>query len=88
MSLTTLVVLTVVEIVALVVVLAVFLILLTRRLDSVAQSLSRVAWGVRAVEVEVGSIGPAVQQVNGVLDELTTELLPAAVAKAERLAES
>lgn len=86
MSFTTLVVLTVVEIVALVVVLAVFLILLARRLRSIASTLSRVAWGVRAVEVEVKSLGPAVRRVNDLLDRLTGNLLPSVVRSAETLA--
>lgn len=86
MSFATLITLTVIEIVALVVVLAIFLIMLTRRLHSIAHGLSKVAWGVRAVETEVGTIGPAVTQVNGVLRELTDDMLPGVAAKAERLA--
>lgn len=88
MSFTTLMVLTVIEIVLLVGVLAIFLRLLTNRLSSVALSLSRVAWGVRAVEVEVGSIGPAVAQVNSALADLTNNLLPAVARKANALVES
>lgn len=85
MSFTTLVTLTVVEIVVLVVVLAIFLILLTRRLRSIAATLSNVAWGVRAVEVEVEAIGPALEEVNNLLGELARELLPTVVANARRL---
>lgn len=82
MSVTLLVTMTIVQIVVLVVVLAVYLILLTRRLASISTSLSKVAWGVRAVEVEVGNIGPSVGRINGLLTELTDELLPAVAAQA------
>lgn len=86
MSITLLVVLTVLEIVILVVVLAVFLLLLTARLKSVALTLSRVAWGVRAVEIEVKAIAPPVLRANALLEELTGQLLPGVAEKAERLA--
>lgn len=76
MSFTTLIVLTIVEIVLLVAVLAVFLILLTQRLRSVAATLSQVAWGVRAVEVEVKSLGPSVREVNQLLQDLTGNVMP------------
>ncbi len=76
MSQSLLVTLTVVQIVALVAVLAGYLIVLTQRLRSITVSLSRIAWGVRAVEVEVGSIGPSVTDINRLLTELTEDLLP------------
>lgn len=85
MSFSTLITLTVVEILLLVVVLAIFLILLTRRLRSIAATLSNVAWGVRAVEVEVGAIGPALQEVNGLMGELGNSLLPSLVSTARQL---
>lgn len=78
--------LTVVEILVLVVALATYLILLTRRLESISLSLSKVAWGVRAVEVEVKAVGPAVGRINGLLRELTEDLFPAVAGKAERIA--
>ncbi len=78
--------LTVVEVLALVAVLATYLVLLTRRLHSISANLSNVTWGVRAVEVEVGRIGPAVTEANGLLAELTDDLFPAVADKAERLA--
>jgi uncharacterized protein YoxC len=78
--------LTVIEVVLLVAVLAIYLVVLTRRLESIAASLAKVAWGVRAVETEVSSIGPSVTRINGVLTELTEDLLPGVAAKAERLA--
>lgn len=86
MSYTLLMTLTVIEVLLLVVVLAVYLVAITRRLDSVAQSLSKVAWGVRAVETEVSGLGPSVTRINGLLTELTDELLPGVAEKAERLA--
>lgn len=86
MSATALVVLTVIEVVVLVTVLATYLVLLTSRLHSISRSLSKVAWGVRAVETEVGSIEPAVVRANELLRELTDDLLPGVAAKAERLA--
>ncbi len=86
MSFATLMTLTVIEVVLLVVVLATFLVLLTRRLQSIADHLAKVAWGVRAVETEVGAIGPAVTKVNELLRELTEDLLPPVAAKAEELA--
>lgn len=86
MSFAALMTLTVIEVVVLVVVLAVFLMLLTSRLQSVADHLAKVAWGVRAVETEVGAIGPAVTKVNELLAELTEELLPGVAARAEELA--
>lgn len=86
MSTTALVVLTVIEVVVLVAVLATYLVLLTSRLHSISRSLSKVAWGVRAVETEVGSIEPAVVRANELLRELTDDLLPGVAAKAERLA--
>jgi hypothetical protein len=78
--------LTVIEVVLLVAVLAGYLVALTRRLDSVASSLAKVAWGVRAVETELGSIGPSVRRINGTLAELTEDVLPSVAAEAERLA--
>lgn len=86
MSFATLVTLTVIEILLLVIVLAIFLILLTRRLKKVATGLSRVAWGVRAVEIEVSNLGPSIGSVNETLRELTEDLLPGALENAKTLA--
>lgn len=86
MSFTALITLTILEIVTLVVVLAIFLMMLTTRLHSISRSLSKVAWGVRAVETEIGNVGPAVIQVNGVLRDLTENTLPGVAAKAQRIA--
>lgn len=78
--------LTIIEILVLVVALATYLILLTKRLESIALSLSKVAWGVRAVEIEVKAVAPAVGSINGLLRELTEDLFPGVAGKAERLA--
>lgn len=86
MSFAALITLTILEIVTLVVVLAIFLMMLTTRLHSISRSLSKVAWGVRAVETEIGNVGPAVIQVNGVLRDLTENTLPGVAAKAQRIA--
>ncbi len=86
MSYATLMTLTIIEILLLVIVLAGFLIALTRRLRSIATSLSKVSWGVRAVEIEVNAIGPAVTQINGLLTELTDDLFPGVVKKARAVA--
>lgn len=79
--------LTIIEVVVLVAALAIYLVLLTRRLRSISRNLSKVAWGVRAVEVEVGAIEPAVGRINGLLRELTDGLLPGVAGKAADLAE-
>lgn len=86
MSQSVLVTLTVVQVVVLVAVLAGYLIVLTRRLRSITVSLSKIAWGVRAVEVEVGSIGPSVTEINRLLTVLTDDLLPEVAALAQERA--
>lgn len=88
MGFTLLLWLTIIEVVVLVAALAVHLVLLTRRLRSISDNLAKVAWGVRAVEVEVGAIGPAVTRINGVLRELTEELFPAVAERASELADA
>lgn len=88
MGFTLLLWLTIIEVVVLVAALAVYLVLLTRRLASISDNLAKVAWGVRAVEVEVGAIGPAVTRINGVLRELTEELFPAVAQRAGELADA
>jgi hypothetical protein len=84
MSTTTLVVLTVTETVLLVVILATYLILLTKRLNSIADTLGTVAYGVRAVESQLEQIGPGVRRVNGALGD-TGGVLSGVADKAERL---
>lgn len=85
MSTTLLVTLTVIEIVALVVVLAIYLIALARHFRSIANTLAKLTFGVRAVEQQVGVIGPGVTKVNQTLEEIAGAL-PAIAEKAERVA--
>lgn len=77
--------LTVIEIVLLVAVLAFFLILLTRRLRDVVENLARISFGVRAVETQVGNVGPTVSEMNDRLAEITP-MVSAAADRAERSA--
>lgn len=84
MSATVLITLTVVEIVLLVVVLAIYLILVTRHLRSIASTLAKVTFGVRAVEQQCSVIGPGVTQVNATLKEIA-DALPGIALKAEKL---
>ncbi|MDQ4144038.1 MAG: hypothetical protein M3198_09905 [Actinomycetota bacterium] len=84
MSTTTLVVLTVVETVLLVIVLALYLIILTKRLRSIADTLGTVAFGVRAVESQVSQIGPGTRRLNAVLTDIATALSGVA-EKADRV---
>lgn len=86
MSTTLLVTLTVIEIVALVAVLAFFLILIARHLRSVADSLAKITFGVRAVEQQVSVVGPGVTKVNQTLEEIAGAL-PGIAAKAEAVAD-
>ena len=77
--------LTVLEIVLLVGVLATFLNIVAKQLNRISANLARIAWGVRAVEVMCGVIGPAVDRINGNLVDVNNDLTRAAAA-AERLA--
>jgi len=86
MSTTTLVILTVTEVLLLVIVLALYLIVLTKRLRTIGDTLGTVAFGVRAVESQVSQIQPGARRVNRVLDEIGGAL-PGVADKAERLAE-
>ena len=79
------VVLTVVEIGGLVAVLAIYLSIIARLLNSISANLARITFGVRAVETQCAVIGPAVDRINGNLDDICTNLQNAAV-EAERLA--
>ena len=85
MSTRLLVTLTVLEILALVLALAVYLIMVAKRLRSIAATLAKVTFGVRAVEQQVSVIGPGVNQMNGTLEELS-RVLPGLADRAERLA--
>ncbi|MEO6653191.1 MAG: hypothetical protein ABIP17_11095 [Ilumatobacteraceae bacterium] len=59
-----LIVLTVIEILIFVGALAGYLIAISRTLGSISQSLSKVTFGVRAIETQCSSIGPSVVRVN------------------------
>ncbi len=85
MSTTLLVTLTVIEIVILVGVLAVYLILVAKHLRSIRATLAKITFGVRAVEQQVGVVGPGVTKVNQTLEEIAGAL-PGIAAKAENLA--
>ncbi len=82
---TALVILTVLEVVIVVVVLAAYLVLLTRHLAVVTRYLGKIAFGVRAVETQTGSIGPSVVRINNTLREIESALGPIA-EKAQRAA--
>jgi uncharacterized protein YoxC len=85
MSMALLVILTVVEIVALVVVLALFVILITRRLRSVANTLGQVSGGViRAIQGDVCLVGAGAAILNRKLNAIAGAL-PAIAKKAESL---
>ena len=76
---------TVFEIALLVGVLATFLNIVAKQLNRISANLARIAWGVRAVEVMCGVIGPAVDRINGNLVDVNNDLTRAAAA-AETLA--
>ncbi|CAN5690083.1 hypothetical protein BH24ACT26_BH24ACT26_02670 [soil metagenome] len=82
---TALVLFTVVEIIVVVAVLASYMILITKHLTTVSRYLGKVAFGVRAVETQTGSIGPSVLRINKTLQEIEAALGPIA-EKAERAA--
>ncbi len=77
-------VLTIVEIAALVGVLAVYLTVIGNQLRSICASLARITFGVRAVETMCAVIGPAVDRINGNLQDVASSL-QAAAGEAERL---
>lgn len=85
MSTTLLVTLTVIEIVLLVVVLAGYLVAISRHFRSIADTLAKITFGVRAVEQQVGVVGPGVTKVNQTLEEIAGAL-PGIAEKAEKLA--
>ena len=80
-----LITLTTIEILALVIVLAIYLIMISRLLRSIASTLAKVTFGVRAVDQQCANIGPAVSQVNRGLQDIVGAL-PGIAAKAESLA--
>lgn len=85
MSTQLLVTLTVVEIVALVVVLALFVVLITRRLRSIANALGQVSNGViRAIQGDVCLVGAGAAILNRKLNAIAG-VLPVLAEKAESL---
>ena len=78
------VVLTVIEIGLFLGVLAVYLVLIHRELTSVAATLAKITFGVRAVETQTGSIGPSVTRLNEELEAIAGALGPL-VEKARQL---
>jgi hypothetical protein len=77
--------LTLLEIVALVGVLAVYLTVIGNQLRKISATLAKITFGVRAVETMCAVIGPAVDRINGNLDDICQNLQAAAV-EAEKLA--
>jgi hypothetical protein len=77
-------VLTIIEIAALVGVLAIYLTVIGNQLRSICASLARITFGVRAVETMCAVIGPAVERINGNLDDICQNLQNAAI-EAEKL---
>ena len=85
MSTGLLVILTVIEIVALVAVLALFVILITRRLRSLANTLGQVSGGViGAIQGDVCLVGAGAAILNKKLNAIAS-MLPAIAEKAESL---
>ncbi len=78
-------ILSLIEIAALVLVLAIYLTLIGNQLNNISATLARITFGVRAVETMCAVIGPAVDRINGNLQEIASDL-QAAAAEAERLA--
>ena len=70
----TLISLTVGEVVALVVVLAGYLIVIAAGLRRVSNLLSRVTFGVRAIDTQTQPIGPALRDINASLGQVAASL--------------
>ena len=78
-------ILTLLEIAALVGVLAVYLTVIGNQLRRISATLAKITFGVRAVETMCAVIGPAVDRINGNLDDICQNLQAAAI-EAEKLA--
>ena len=63
-------VLSVVALVALIVTLAFFLIIITRLLRHIANTLAEVAWGARAVERQLRAVRSNINQINAGLSDI------------------
>ena len=77
--------LSLIEIAALVLVLAVYLTVIGNQLKRISATLAKITYGVRAVETMCSVIGPAVDRINGNLQDVCSNLQEAAV-EAEKLA--
>jgi uncharacterized protein YoxC len=69
-----LIALTVLEVAVLIGALAVYLILISRSLRSIAMSLGKVTFGVRAIETQTASIGGSLRAVNARLSDIADGL--------------
>jgi hypothetical protein len=78
-------VLSVVEIVALVATLAFFLIIITKLLAHIADTLGEVTWGARAVERQLRATVGNVQQINAGLTDIAS-VAPGLISMAEQFA--
>jgi uncharacterized protein YoxC len=67
-----LIIVTVAEILLVLAVLATYLLLIRRSLRHTSKTLGKVAFGVRAIETQAGTIGPAVGRTNVALEDLAT----------------
>ena len=77
-------ILSLIEIAALVAVLATYLTVIGNQLKRISATLAKITYGVRAVETMCSVIGPAVDRINGNLQDVCVNLQEAAV-EAERL---
>ena len=77
-------ILSLIEIAALVGVLATYLTVIGNQLKRISATLAKITYGVRAVETMCSVIGPAVDRINGNLQDVCMNLQEAAV-EAERL---
>jgi t-SNARE complex subunit (syntaxin) len=77
-------ILSLIEIAALVAVLAVYLTVIGNQLKRISATLAKITYGVRAVETMCSVIGPAVDRINGNLQDVCSNLQEAAV-EAEKL---
>ncbi|WP_219415779.1 hypothetical protein [Pseudonocardia nigra] len=70
----TLIALTIAEVAALVGVLAGYLVTIARRLAHVSTTLGKITFGVRAIETQTASIGPALSATNSSLEQVARRL--------------
>ena len=75
----------IIEIAMLVGVLAIYLVVIGNQLKSISNTLAKITFGVRAVETMCAVIGPAVDRINGNLQDIV-QGLDAAAVEAEKLA--